>query len=227
MARWANLDQRSRVLELGCGSGYSSQLIARRFGAAVVATDDDDQTLERLRLRLQEADLGSAIQVQKISSTELPFAEGEFNAIVLYPKLMFPFGVALPALRRHLAPDGRLLIGYPVRVGRRPSQAAIEFWEKKLGEPLSQPGELLQLFTRAGFESESIDTADSLPLEPFYEALEAQLQQKPSSEALAVELLRAEIAHHRARNGSASVAFAMIIGRRKEPGEKPPPRRRA
>jgi len=223
MAKWTKLDKESRVLELGCGSGYSSELLAREFGAAVIAADDDDRGLELLRYRLQAANLAHPVQIEKLSSRELPFKEGEFNAILLYPKLMFPFAAGIAVLRRHLAPDGRLLIGYPVRVGRRPNEAALEFWEKKLGEPLSGPGGLMQLLTAAGFESETIDTADSLPLDPFYEAFEAEVAQNDP----VVRSLRDEIAHHRARNGTASVAFAMVIGRRREQGEKPPPRRRA
>jgi SAM-dependent methyltransferase len=227
MAKWTKLDEESRVLELGCGSGHSSELLAREFGAAVIAADDDDRGLELLRHRLQGANLSRPVQIEKLSSRELPFKEGEFNAILLYPKLMFPFAAGIALLRRYLAPDGRLLIGYPVHVGRRPSQAALEFWEKKLGEPLSGPGELMQLLTAAGFESETIDTADGLPLDPFYEAFEAEVAQKGNANDPVVRSLRDEIAHHRGRSGTASVAFAMVIGRRREQGEKPAPRRRA
>ena len=226
MAKWTKLDQGSRVLELGCGSGHSSELIAREFGAAVIAADDDDRGFELLRNRLRGATLAHPVQIEKLSSRELPFKDAEFNAIILYPRLMFPFAAGIALLRRHLAPDGRLLMGYPVRVGRRPSQAALEFWEKKLGEPLSGPGELLQLLTAAGFESETIDTADSLPLDPFYEAFEAEGTPKGNANDLVAGSLRDEIAHHRARNGTASIAFAMVIGRRREEGEKPAPRRR-
>jgi hypothetical protein len=49
--------------------------------------------------------------------------------------------------------------------------------------------------------------------------VEQRLQNTPVKDA---EVIRQEISVHREQNGKAGVSYAFLIGRRKEPGEKPP-----
>jgi hypothetical protein len=64
-----------------------------------------------------------------------------------------------------------------------------------------------------------VESLTELELDNLYRDLEPRLQSAPAQDAAVV---REEIAVHREHNGKAGVSYAFLIGRRKEPGEKPP-----
>jgi len=102
----------SRALEIGCGSGYGSQLIVERFGAATVdAVDLDPVMIGRAGRRL--ARYGDRVRLAQGSATDLrtalDAADGSYDAV-------FDFGIvhhiphwrtALAEVTRVLRPGGR------------------------------------------------------------------------------------------------------------------------
>jgi hypothetical protein len=97
----------------------------------------------------------------------------------------------------------------------------VEFWEARLGESLLLPRELLQALEKSGFEPEGVETLSDAELVEHYRLLEARLAGVPPADSQA-RMLREEIELFRSQAGKASVTYAMVMGRRKEPGEKPP-----
>jgi SAM-dependent methyltransferase len=67
-----------RVLEIGCGMGLHTQLLAER-GAVVTAIDLTDPAVEATRVRLNLA--GLAGRVQQSDAEALPFDDGEFDLV--------------------------------------------------------------------------------------------------------------------------------------------------
>ncbi|MFZ5469224.1 MAG: SAM-dependent methyltransferase [Myxococcota bacterium] len=200
LARTAGWTKKSRVLEL-CG-GEAGQFYARELGCSIAAVDVDGGAVEAL--------------------TALPFQSGELDGVVCLGRVPMSLATAVPALRRFLAPRGRLALTYPVKVGKLPAKRAVDFWEeKRLGEKLLSPREALQVFERAGYEPEGCETLSDAELDAFYRELEPLLEQASMQAAL----LREELEVHRSQGGKASVTFGLVIGRRKEPGERPPPSR--
>ncbi len=119
-----------------------------------------------------------------------------------------------------LAPRGRLGLTFPARVGRYTAKSALEFWEKRLASPLLLPRELLLALEAAGYEPESVGDAHGPQSWTTSTARwSSAWRPRPPSSA---EVLRQEIALHREQNGKAGVSYAFIVGRRQEPGEKPP-----
>lgn len=220
--RTANLAAGSRVLDLACGRGTASVVLARDFGCEVLALDSDDRMLQLLGERVKAASLGDRVHVRRGDPTRLQFSEGEFEGIILQGRILFPITNAVRALRRFLAPRGRLCLTYPARVGRFPNRTAVDFWERKLGEPILMPRELLQVFERGGFEPEGVETLSDQELADHYRNLETRLATLPRELESFARPLREEIDLFRAQSGRAGVTYAMVIGRRKEPGEKPP-----
>ncbi|SFP05750.1 Methyltransferase domain-containing protein [Amycolatopsis arida] len=102
----------ARALEIGCGSGYGSQLVLERFGAARVdAVDLDRAMIERAGRRL--ARYGDRVRLAHGSATDLRAAldadDGGYDAV-------FDFGIvhhipdwpaAIAEVARVLAPGGR------------------------------------------------------------------------------------------------------------------------
>lgn len=101
-----------RVAEIGCGSGYGTQLILNQFGAAQVdAVDLDPAMIERARRRL--ARYGGRVTLAQGSATDLETALGAGAGVY---DAVFDFGIihhipnwrdALGEVARVLRPGGR------------------------------------------------------------------------------------------------------------------------
>jgi SAM-dependent methyltransferase len=219
-AKVAQLKEGGRVLELGCGSsGLASVLLAREFGCSVVAADSDATRLASLEERVRSLGLRERVQVRCVEPSRPGLLEGAFDAILCQGRVLLAFPEALRLLRPLLERDGRLGLTYPVRVGRVAPRAVLEFWEQRLGQPLPAPNDLLHFLSEAGFEPESAESLQDVELDALYRELEAHLVQAPAER---VGFLREEMALHREHNGLGGASYAFVIGRRHEPGEKPP-----
>ncbi|HLL52481.1 MAG TPA: class I SAM-dependent methyltransferase [Myxococcaceae bacterium] len=219
--RTANLANGARVLELACGRGTASVLLAREFGCEVVAVDSDEKLLQQLSERSRMSALSDRLSVRRADPTRLQFDDGEFDGIIVQGRILFPITNAVRALRRFLAPRGRLCLTYPARVGRFSNRTAVDWWEAKLGEQVLLPRELLQVFERSGFEPEGVETLSDAELADLYRHLEGKLDALPREFEALAHPLREEIELFRAQSARAGVTYAMVMGRRKEPGEKP------
>jgi ubiquinone/menaquinone biosynthesis C-methylase UbiE len=96
----------TRALEIGCGSGYGSQLILERFGAARVdGVDLDPAMIHRAGRRL--AGYGDRVRLAQGSATDLRAAldadDNSYGAV-------FDFGIV------HHIPDWRTAVGEVARV---------------------------------------------------------------------------------------------------------------
>ncbi|MHA1570140.1 MAG: class I SAM-dependent methyltransferase [Alphaproteobacteria bacterium] len=77
-----NLPPQPRCLEIGCGQGMGARTLVERFGAQVVATDFDPKQVALAKERL--ADLGERVEVRAMDGREMPFDDGQFDAVVAF-----------------------------------------------------------------------------------------------------------------------------------------------
>ncbi|MBM7117523.1 SAM-dependent methyltransferase [Archangium primigenium] len=221
-ARVAQLEEGGRVLDLGCGpSEMGGVVLAQEFGCSVVVADSDESVLSLLRARVRSLGLDGRVEVRRVDLSRPAFREGEFDAILCQGRVLMSLPDALSTLRPLLSRHGRLGVTYPVRVGRVTPRAVLEFWERRLGAPLLLPRELLLHLSQAGFEPEAVESLQDAELDALYRELEPHLLQVPAELAT---WLREEMALHR-ESGKATASYAFAVGRRREPGEKPPPAR--
>lgn len=220
IARTAHWAPGPRVLELGASP--AAGLFASSMKATVTAVDSDQRSLDAVKERLKAAGLADKVALRHVAWNALPFADAEFDGIVSLGKLIAPLDQAAAALRRHLAPKGRLALTWPVKVGRQPVKAALDFWHARLGTPLLLPREALMSIERHGYEPETIETVGEAELDEYYQEMEVVLGRQPADVAPQVKAMREEIAMHRTLGGRTGVTIALVVARRKEPGERPP-----
>ncbi len=92
------------VLDLGTGTGTGARLAAERFpGAEVVGVDLAPAMIEQAR-SLLPSELGERVRFEVADASELPFADGAFDLVLLLNMIPF-FG----ELGRVTAPGGVLL----------------------------------------------------------------------------------------------------------------------
>lgn len=112
LARLGGRTPGARVAEIGCGSGYGTQLALDQFGAARVdAVDLDPAMIERARRRLRR--YGGRVQLAQGSATDLKTPLGAGAGVY---DAVFDFGIihhipnwrdALTEIARVLRPGGR------------------------------------------------------------------------------------------------------------------------
>jgi SAM-dependent methyltransferase len=149
-----------QVLDLGCGTGRMSELVARAGGSVAAAIDLAPAMVDRAQVRLRPW----GVPVYEMDAQSLTFADGAFDAVVAGFSLMFcpDHGAALGEARRVLRPGGRLVMsvwGLPeecdtIRVGR----VTAAFGEgptpdTPTGQSLGDPAHLRELLEEAGFTS--------------------------------------------------------------------------
>lgn len=103
LVQLAAIEHTDRVLDFGCGNGYSSAVLAR-LAAEVVAVDDDPSLLAEAREALRKIG-GGNVTVAEGSVSTAGKAKGPFDVIVLegvVPEVA-------DALFAQLAVDGRLV----------------------------------------------------------------------------------------------------------------------
>lgn len=113
MARLMKLSPGMRVLDLGCGEGATSVFLAKRYG--VVCHAVDRKIADSLKTRAQAAGVKDRVISVRADARDLPFAEGEFDAVFCM-NAFFYFGTddLYPSyLLRFLKPGGEICIGGP------------------------------------------------------------------------------------------------------------------
>ncbi len=220
IARTAHWAPGARVLELG--ASLASGVLVTSLKAVVTGVDADSKALDATRERLKAAGLSDKVTIKQVTWGSLPFGDAEFDGIVALGRIIGPLDVTAQLLRRHLAPKGRLALTWPVKVGRTPPKAALDYWQARLGQPLLLPRDALISVEKHGFEPETIETVGEGELDEYYADLEPVLDKQPPTAAAQVKVLRDEIAFHRSLGGKTGVAIALVVARRKEPGERPP-----
>jgi SAM-dependent methyltransferase len=98
-----------RILDLSTGTGWTSRLVARR-GARVTGVDIAEELIEAAHARAL-AD-GLPIEYQVADAERLPFADGEFDAVVSTFGIMFAGQpeAAATELARVVRPGGRIAL---------------------------------------------------------------------------------------------------------------------
>ncbi|MBF5041135.1 SAM-dependent methyltransferase [Aggregicoccus sp. 17bor-14] len=205
-AKVALLAPGDRVLLLG-GCGEAPLVLARDYGCQVVAAAEDPQALQPLQRELEAQALGHLLRVCPLEGALEGLEEGGFQGVLVRGERLYRTREAAERLRSLLAPDGRLGLVALTCVGRSVDPEEQARWEAMQGAPLLGPLALLALLRDAGYEPEAAEA-----LAP------AELEALAQAEASEEPLLRA----WREEGGRGGVSYALVMGRRREPGERPP-----
>jgi SAM-dependent methyltransferase len=225
IARLCTVGPGARVLVLQSGPGRTARILAREYGCNVVCVDDDPAGLDLLRARAKGDGVESRIEARAGTLQSLAFADEEFDAAVA-EGLQWQLSEAASSLRRVLATNGRLCVTAPCRVGLNVPQAVLDFWAQRLGYPLTLPAALMQALERGGYEPLACEAMPDILWDEYYRVVEAGLPKltNPEFEPVA-RVFRQEIDVFQREGGRHTVTYALIVARRKEPNEKPPPAR--
>jgi SAM-dependent methyltransferase len=73
--------ERPLILDIGCGSGISTQELARLSGGKVIGIDVDQAVLDKFTRRIRKAGLANQIQVMNRSMFDMDFPDKSFDIV--------------------------------------------------------------------------------------------------------------------------------------------------
>ncbi|MGV9709387.1 SAM-dependent methyltransferase [Gordonia sp. NPDC003424] len=123
------LPERPRVIDVGCGPGPATILLAQLTGGHVTGVDLHEPFLAEVLRKAGDAGVADRVDVSAVSMTALPFAAGSVDLLWSEGSAyIMGFDAALAAWRPLLSPGGALVVTEVEWLTSTPSPAAREFW---------------------------------------------------------------------------------------------------
>lgn len=120
-----------KIIDVGCGKGVATTVLAKHSSAQITAVDNDAPALQRLLERAKEAGIEDRLTSTCASMTNLPFEEASFD-VIWSEASAYIMGItnAFKEWRSLLEDNGVLVISDLVWLTSNPSEEAADFWKK-------------------------------------------------------------------------------------------------
>ncbi len=162
-----NVQPDARVLDIGCGSGWASRLLAEKASAGHVTGIDISD--EMIRVASDSSTGFKNLDFKVASAEDLPFADNEFSDAFSMESLYYyaDMSQALKEIHRVLQPGGFFLNVVDLYAENKPSHQWIE--TLKVPVHLLSTNEYVELFAATGFvEIKTQRIIDPAPLPEHY-----------------------------------------------------------
>jgi SAM-dependent methyltransferase len=107
------LERESRVLDVGCGSGYTACLIAERYGSRVQGIDLSEVMIAKAEERARRRALADRVEFRVADVFDLPFEDDSFD-VALVESVLTPLpgdkGQAMGEMVRVIRPGGLIAV---------------------------------------------------------------------------------------------------------------------
>lgn len=122
----------NNILDIGCGKGLATQVLAEHSEAKITAIDNEQSALDRLAHRFEQQGISGRLETLNASMTELPFARESFD-LIWAEGSAYIMGVekALTEWKPLLREPGCLVISDMVWKTDKPGKESIEFWRQE------------------------------------------------------------------------------------------------
>jgi len=143
-----------RILDIGCGTGYTACLLAKEYDVNVVAADIRLKVLEETKKKITKENVGNKVTTIEADAHKLPFPSNTFDAVIAESVLAYCDGRKVSSeVYRVLKPSG--FFGNNEGTYLKPPPAQLpSFLSKSLGldVKLLQEDEWRVVYREAGFE---------------------------------------------------------------------------
>ncbi|MFW9996346.1 MAG: class I SAM-dependent methyltransferase [Candidatus Odinarchaeota archaeon] len=77
------LDDKSHVLDVGCGAGHTACFIAEKYGSRVIGIDISENMIKMAKKRARKKKMVDKVEFQVTDVFQLPFKENSFDAVII------------------------------------------------------------------------------------------------------------------------------------------------
>lgn len=168
----------TRVLDLGCGTGLHTRLLAQRTPARFVAIDNHRPYVEELNVHAEALGLADRLESRVGDMTQLDFPPGSFDLIWCEGSIfVVGFDTGLRDWRRWLAPGGHVAITEACWTKPDAPPECKAFWEREY-PAIRGAADLVTVIADCGY-----DTVGHFPLPPsswwddYYRPLQESINQ--------------------------------------------------
>ncbi len=142
----------SSIIDIGCGKGFSTRLLAKNTQAKIVALDNEQSALNDLSNMLVEQQLEANVSFECASMTNVPFPPASFDC-VWSEGSAYIMGVeqALKHWKPLLKEQGFMVISDLVWLTDDPSPQILKFWKHEYPDMQRADKRLTQMH-QAGFK---------------------------------------------------------------------------
>ncbi len=140
------------ILEIGCGKGLATKVLAEQSNAVITAVDNESTALERLSERFAEQGWQDRLKTVTASMTELPFDKQSFE-LIWAEGSAYIMGIekALMDWKPLLKQEGYLMVSDMVWKTTSPSDESKQFWSHEYPDIQLVETRLAQM-KKAGYE---------------------------------------------------------------------------
>ncbi|MCF8031644.1 MAG: methyltransferase domain-containing protein [Desulfarculaceae bacterium] len=152
LSRLKGLPASPRVLDLGCGPGKQTLVLAEELGVPIKAVDFYRPFLDTLEADAQERGLAELVRAELGDMLQLEYAPASWDLIWCEGAIFIPgFANGLKMWRPWLAPGGYVAVTECSWLKPNPPQEVAQFWEQLYPE-IGQIQDCLGVIRSAGYE---------------------------------------------------------------------------
>lgn len=143
----------TRVLDVGCGTGVQTRVLAQHSAAHVVAIDNHAPFIKEVTRLAQACGLADRIDARVGDMRNLELPPGSFDVIWCEGAICaIGFESGLREWRRFLAPGGHIALTEVCWTKPEPPEECLAFWSKEY-PAIRETSVLLELIARTGYET--------------------------------------------------------------------------
>ncbi|MCW8886068.1 MAG: MerR family transcriptional regulator [Motiliproteus sp.] len=165
-----------KILEVGCGNGVATTVLAQHSGALLTAVDNDTPALNRLEQRAKKAAISDRVTTVCASMSDLLFEAASFD-VIWSEGSAYIMGVrnALKGWKPMLKQQGVLVFSDLVWLTSSPSKDVDAYWQKAYPD-MTTVDERLKQAELTGYNVRDHFTLSEEAWEAYYAPLEAQVK---------------------------------------------------
>lgn len=120
------------ILDIGCGKGLATKVLAENSKANITAVDNEQSALDRLAKRFEQLGISDRLETVNASMTKLPFPKQSFD-LIWAEGSAYIMGVenALMEWKPFLRDHGHLVISDMVWRTDTPGKESLDFWNQE------------------------------------------------------------------------------------------------
>lgn len=183
LAEFAEVEDHSRVLDVGCGVGGPARTLGAEYGCEVVGIDIVEEYCRAAELFTERVGLTDDVRIQYGDALDLPFDNEEFDAVWFVHTLMNieDTDAALEEARRVLRPGGTLAL-YEICAGPGGDTVFPVPWASDASlSYLVEPDRLRELLIDTGFAEVVWRDVSGTSLEWFRDVVESMQSRPPDA----------------------------------------------